>query len=92
MSSQAMNGTTNPTIAFFPLANRRDLVRRSAIELDRLNGYAATEFWKTTCRGLGNELLALGCPEDDMRAEVDLLRAELDMLKRAQAELANGDV
>ena len=70
MGVSAMSGQTVSTIAFFPLANRRDLVRRSAIELDRLNGYAATDFWKATCRGLGNELLALGCPEDEMRAEI----------------------
>lgn len=89
MSSQAMNGQTNPTIAFFPLANRRDLVRRSAIELDRLNGYAATEFWKTTCRSLGNELLDLGCPEEDMRAEImdfqAAVQVELMWLHREEA-------
>jgi hypothetical protein len=92
MSSQAMNGTINPTIAFFPLANRRDLVRRSAIELDRLNGYAATEFWKTTCRGLGNELLALGCPEDEMRAEIMDFQAavQIELMWLHREEAAQG--
>jgi len=89
MSSKAMNGQSNPTIAFFPLASRRDLVRRSAIELDRLNGYAATEFWKATCRGLGNELLALGCPEDEMRGEImdfqAAVQVELMWLHREEA-------
>lgn len=79
MSNDAMNGQTSPSIAFFPLASRRDLVRRSAVELDRLNGRTAAEFWKNTCRSLGHELLALGCPEDDMRAEIMDFQAAVQM-------------
>ena len=79
MSNDAMIGQPNPSIAFFPLASRRDLVRRSAEQLDRLNGRAAADFWKSTCRGLGNELLELGCPEDEMRAEIMDFQAAVQM-------------
>ncbi|THV24868.1 DUF6074 family protein [Peteryoungia ipomoeae] len=65
-----MTGQTVSKIAFFPLASRRHLVRRSAVELDKLNGRAADTYWKKTCRALGQELLSLGCPEETMRAEV----------------------
>lgn len=58
------------SLAFFPLASRRDLVRSAAVTLDRLHGENATVFWRTTCRQLGAELLDLGCPEDQMRAEI----------------------
>ena len=50
--------------------SRRHLVRRSAVELDKLNGRSADAYWKKTCRTLGQELLSLGCPEETMRAEV----------------------
>lgn len=92
MSDQAMIGQTAPSIAFFPLANRRDLVRRSAVELDRRNGHAAVEFWKTTCRALGNELLALGCPEDEMRAEIMDFQAavQMELMWLHRAEEARG--
>ncbi|EHS51576.1 hypothetical protein PDO_1834 [Rhizobium sp. PDO1-076] len=92
MSDQAMTGQTNPSIAFFPLANRTDLVRRSAVELDRLNGYAAVEFWKTTCRALGAELLSLGCPEDEMRVEIMDFQAavQMELMWLHRAEEARG--
>lgn len=65
-----MTGQTVSTIAFFPLASRRHLVRRCAVELDKLSGRAADTYWKKTCRTLGNELLSLGCPQSTMHAEV----------------------
>ncbi|THF54258.1 hypothetical protein E6C51_02200 [Allorhizobium terrae] len=45
-------------------------MRSAAVTLDRLHGDNATVFWRTTCRQLGAELLDLGCPEEDMRAEI----------------------
>lgn len=68
-------------IAFFPLASRRDLVRTSAEKLDQCHGPDAVQFWRTTCRSLGAELLSLGCPEDTMRAEI------MDFQEAVQFEL-----
>lgn len=68
-------------IAFFPLASRRDLVRTSAEKLDQCHGPDAVQFWRTTCRALGAELLSLGCPEDTMRAEI------MDFQEAVQFEL-----
>lgn len=89
MIASAMIGQSVSAVAFFPLASRRDLVRRSALELDRLNGHAATQFWIKTCRALGEDLLALGCPEAEMRAEVMDFQAavqrELMWLHREEA-------
>ncbi|MGX5668432.1 DUF6074 family protein [Rhizobium daejeonense] len=81
MSDFAANGQTAPSIAFFPLTGRRDLIRRSAVELDRLNGHHAVKYWRSVCRSLGDELLALGCPEEEMRAEI------MDFQAAVQAEL-----
>ncbi len=89
MSNDAMIGQVTPSIAFFPLASRRDLVRRSAVALDNCHGPAAVDFWRTTCRALGAELLALGCPEEEMRAEIMDFQAAVQMelmwLHRGQA-------
>ncbi|KPF42390.1 DUF6074 family protein [Rhizobium sp. G187] len=92
MGVSAMTGQTVSTIAFFPLASRRDLVRRSAVELDKLNGHAAEQFWKATCRGLGQELLALGCPDDEMRAEVMDFQAavQIELMWLHRDEAAQG--
>lgn len=79
MSNDAMIGQVTPSIAFFPLASRRDLVRRSAVALDNCHGPAAVDFWRTTCRALGTELLALGCPEEEMRAEIMDFQAAVQM-------------
>lgn len=79
MIASATTGPSVSTVAFFPLASRRDLVRRSAQALDRLNGRAAEQFWISTCRALGQELLAIGCPEDEMRADVMDFQAAVQM-------------
>ena len=89
MRNDAPTETATPSIAFFPLASRRDLVRRSDEALDKCHGPAAVDFWRTTCRALGTELLALGCPEEDMRAEIMDFQAAVQMelmwLHRGQA-------
>lgn len=89
MRNDAPTEKATPSIAFFPLASRRDLVRRSAVELDTCHGPAAVDFWRTTCRALGAELLALGCPEEEMRAEIMDFQAAVQMelmwLHRGQA-------
>ncbi|MCM2294252.1 DUF6074 family protein [Allorhizobium sp. BGMRC 0089] len=71
MSKVAVQSQSAPSsIAIFPLASRRGLVRQSAIELDRLNGEDANIFWRKTCKALGAELLDLGCPAEQMREEI----------------------
>lgn len=79
MRNDAPTEQATPSIAFFPLASRRDLVRRSAEELDTCHGPAAVDYWRTTCRALGAELLALGCPEEEMRAEIMDFQAAVQM-------------
>ncbi|MBD8554341.1 hypothetical protein IFT84_07350 [Rhizobium sp. CFBP 8762] len=54
----------------FPLKNRAATVRQSAEILDTTHGEAALVFWRAQCRSLADELLALGCSEDDMREQV----------------------
>ncbi|MGV1823615.1 DUF6074 family protein [Agrobacterium vitis] len=79
------------TLAFFPLASRRDMVRGAAVTLDRLQGNDATIYWRATCRQLGAELLDLGCPEDVMRGEImnfqDAVQMELMWLHRNEEAL-----
>lgn len=92
MIASATTGPSVSTVAFFPLASRRDLVRRSALELDRLHGRAADQFWITTCRSLGQELLAVGCPEAEMRADIMDFQAAVqrEMMWLHREEAAQG--
>ncbi|GEO86810.1 MULTISPECIES: DUF6074 family protein [Alphaproteobacteria] len=92
MKNDASIGQAANAIAFFPLASRRDLVRRSAVELDNCHGSAAVDYWRSTCRALGAELLALGCPEEDMRAEIMDFQAavQMELMWLHRAEEARG--
>lgn len=58
------------TIIYFPLHQRRQLVRSSAEALDQLHGPSATEFWKALCCRFKDELFAIGYSYDDARREI----------------------
>lgn len=81
MSDQFAGPKARRVVRFFPLSCRKDLVRRSAEELDRHNGQAAVDFWRATCRLLADELIAQGCPEAEMRQQI------VDFQAAVQAEL-----
>lgn len=81
MSQQFAGQNARQVVSFFPLACRRDLVRRSAEQLDGFNGQAAADFWRATCRRLGAELVAQGCPDEEMRIQI------MDFQAAVQAEL-----
>lgn len=66
-------------VRFFPLHRRTDIVRQAAEDLDRHQGQAAVDFWRTTCRRLGAELLESGCPEHAMRAQIMDFQAAVQM-------------
>lgn len=65
----------------FPLAGRTAFIRRCAAELENIHGSDAVQYWRGKCRQLAEQLLSLGCSEDEMRAEVatfqDQVQAEL---------------
>ncbi|MGG7518292.1 DUF6074 family protein [Allorhizobium undicola] len=79
------------TLAFFPLASRRQLVRKAARELNNLHGEEANTYWRTTCKKLGAELLDLGCPAEAMREEIiefqEAVQMELMWLHREAARV-----
>lgn len=81
MADQVAGQDARQVVSFFPLACRRDLVRRSAEELDSHHGQAAADYWRNTCRRLGDNLLAQGCADDEMRQQI------LDFQSAVQAEL-----
>ncbi|MBD9374579.1 hypothetical protein IB238_18305 [Rhizobium sp. ARZ01] len=65
----------------FPMARRTGIVRRCAAELEALHGEPAQRYWRSECRKLADELLALGCNEAEIRLQV------LDFQDEVQAEL-----
>ena len=69
-------------IVAFPLASRISTVRRCAAELESKHGPDAVLYWRTECRRLADQLLAVGCDEDEMRRQVSEFQNEV------QAEMA----
>lgn len=92
MSVRTSSAIAASSVSYFPLHLRRDLVRRAAHDLDRQNGEAALSFWKTTCRTLGADLLAQGCPEHEMRAQILDFQAavQVELLEMHHEQLARG--
>lgn len=92
MSDFAEGQDARSVVSFFPLAYRQDLVRRSAEALDTYHGNAAIDFWRQTCRALGAELIARGCPEEEMRLQILDFQAavQVELLEMHRAEMARG--
>lgn len=92
MSDVTSGQEARSVVSFFPLAWRQDLVKRSAIALDNHHGNAAIAFWRNTCRDLGAELIARGCPEEEMRLQILDFQAavQVELLEMHRAELARG--
>ena len=73
-------------VVAFPVTNRRAHIRRCAEILDGKHGAEANAYWRQECRQLANELLSIGCPEDDMRRQVmDFQNAvQMELMRRHQ--------
>lgn len=78
----------------FPMARRLSTIRICAAELEDLHGDEAVKFWRRECRKLADELLALGCSEEEMRAEVMAFQAEVqaELWERHQSRVSAGVV
>lgn len=76
----------------FPMARRLSTIRICAAELEDLHGDDAVKFWRRECRKLADELLALGCTEEEMRAEVMAFQAEVqaELWQRHQSRVSTG--
>lgn len=71
LTLQADLSAQNPcSLDFFPMAHRKELVLQAAIALERLHGPSADRYWISQCRSLASQLSALGCAEDQVRAEI----------------------
>jgi len=92
MSVNESSATAGGSLSFFPLHMRRDLVCRAAHDLDRHHGEAAVSFWKTTCRALGADLVARGCPEDEMRTQImDFqVAVQMELMELHREQMAQG--
>lgn len=92
MSVDARSAEAGGSLSFFPLHMRRDLVRKAATDLDRHHGEAAVDFWKTTCRALGADLVARGCPDDEMRTQImDFqLAVQMELMTLHREQMAQG--
>lgn len=84
--------SVNGSLSFFPLHMRRDLVRNAAHDLDRHHGEEAVRFWKATCRALGADLVARGCPEDEMRMQImDFqVAVQMELMELHREQVAQG--
>lgn len=68
----------------FPLAGRTSLVRRCATELETKHGEDAVRYWRRECRQLADQLLSIGCPEDEVSLQVREFQHEVqaEMVRR----------
>jgi hypothetical protein len=82
------SAATHGRIVAFPLSGRTRLIERCAEELDGKHGEAAVLYWRSECRTLADELLALGFSDADMRQQImefqDSVQAA--MMRRHQCE------
>jgi hypothetical protein len=62
--------TTHGRIVAFPLSARSRLIARCAEELDGKHGEEAVVYWRSQCRALADELLALGFSDAEMRVQI----------------------
>ena len=78
----------------FPMARRLSTIRICAAELEDLHGDDAVQFWRRECRALADELLALGCSDEEMREQVMAFQAEVqaELWQRHQSRLSAGAV
>jgi hypothetical protein len=68
-------------VVAFPLSRRLAKIRRVADLLDKRQGSEADSYWKTTVRGLADQLARAGVPADDINREL------LEFQEAVQAEL-----
>lgn len=78
----------------FPMARRLSTIRICAADLEDLHGDDAVRYWRRECRKLADELLALGCSEEDMREQVMAFQAEVqaELWQRHQSRVSTGAV
>ncbi len=84
MAAERMNMSSVSTagrLVPFPLAGRTAFIRRCAAELENTHGDDAVQYWRNKCRALADQLLSLGCSEEQMRQQVAEFQHEV------QAEL-----
>jgi len=77
MHSDGFVSRARETIISFPLAHRRSLVRSAACRLDQIHGQAATDFWKSLCALLKDELFDAGLSYEETRREILAFQAEV---------------
>ena len=79
-------------IIAFPLSGRTNLIRRCAVELEAVHGEAAVTYWRTACRNLADDLVTLGCDENDIHHQVMDFQTEvqLEMMRRYSERLEAG--
>lgn len=64
------SAATHGRIVAFPLSARSRLIARCAKELDGKHGEEAVVYWRSQCRALADELLALGFSDAEMRVQI----------------------
>ncbi|MGV2052359.1 DUF6074 family protein [Agrobacterium sp. 22-209-1] len=73
----------------FPAHRQRSEIKRCADNLDRLNGEAASRYWREEMRHLAARLTAIGMCEVEMSKQVLLFTgAVVEEMQRAYAERA----
>lgn len=75
------------TIVCFPFHRQRSEIMRCAGNLDRLNGEAASRYWREEMRLLAGRLSAIGMPEAEVSKQALIFTgAVMEELQRAHAD------
>lgn len=75
------------TIVCFPAHRQRSEIKRCAGNLDRLNGEAASRYWREEMRLLAARLSAIGMSEAEVSKQALLFTgAVMEELQRAHAD------
>jgi hypothetical protein len=73
-------------IIAFPAARRRSRILDAVRLLNETHGQAANEAWKLLMRKMAEELVAMGCSNDEMRQQALEFQAAVQLEMQAQFE------
>ena len=76
----------------FPAERRGALVRRTARDLQALNGEDANRYWRSTARSLYQELLSQGLDDGAARTSVGRFSDAVQTLLREELPLSRSSV
>lgn len=75
------------TVVCFPAHRQRREIKRCAGNLDKLNGEAASRYWREEMRLLAGRLSAVGMPDAEVSKQALLFTgAVMEELQRAHAD------